>query len=193
MKSKVAILIAMAVIASVFAAGCTSSTQPSSNQSPSQSTATGHDKLVQAVIEDDRQAYVNATWTRSVNTSVQWQNDTTAMVTFRIGLSNGTFQYTAKYQKFASVAQASDYISSINQGYNNTNAVILLNNPSLTTASSINTHQNYQAVTNSTPITNSYIKLLREQPIEGDYIIQVNEVVITYHALYSTTSSQQAS
>jgi uncharacterized protein YcfL len=190
MKSKVAILIAMAIIASVLAAGCTSSTQPSANQSASQSTATGHDKVVQAVIEDDQQSYVNATWTRSVNKSVQWQNDTTAMVTFRIGHSNATFQYTAKYQKFASTSQASDYISTINQGYNSTNAVVLMNNPALTTASSINTHQNYQTITNSTPTTNSYIKLLREQPIEGDYIIQVNEVVITFHATYTTATSQ---
>jgi hypothetical protein len=190
MKSKVAILIAMAIIASVFAAGCTSSTQPSSNQSASQSTATGHDKVVQAVIEDDRQTYINATWTRSVNESVQWQNDTTAMVTFRIGYSNGTFQYTAKYQKFVSTSQASGYISTINQGYNSTNAVILMSNPALTTASSINTHQNYQTVANSTPTTNSYIKLLREKPIEGDYIIQVNEVVITFHATYNTVSSK---
>ncbi|MGZ4951740.1 MAG: hypothetical protein ACXV5K_12005 [Halobacteriota archaeon] len=190
MKSKVAILIAMAIIASVLAAGCTSSTQPSSNQSSSQSTATGHDKVVQAVIDDDQQAYVSATWTRSVNKSVQWQNDTTAMVTFRIGFSNGTFQYTAKYQKFATAAQASDYISTINQGYNSTNAIILLNNPSLTTASSINTHQNYQTVTNSTPVTNSYIRLQREQPIEGDYIIQVNEVVVTFHATYNRGSAQ---
>ena len=187
MKSKVAILCALVITISVLAAGCTSSTTPSSNQS---GTATGHDKVVQAVIEDDQQAYVNATWTRSVNKSVQWLNDTTAMVTFKIGHANTTFQYTAKYQKFASVSQASDYISTINQGYNSTNAVILLSNPALTTASSINTHQNYQTVTNSTPITNSYIKLLREQPIEGNYIIQVNDVVITFHATYSTVSSQ---
>jgi hypothetical protein len=190
MKSKVAILIALAIMTSVLAAGCSSSTQHSSNQS---GTATGHDKVVQAAIADDQKAYVDATWTRSVNKSVQWLNDTTAMVTFRIGYSNGTFQYTAKYQKFASASQASDYVNTINQGYNSTNAVLLLNNPVLTTASSINTHENYQNVTNSTPLTNSYIKLLREQPIEGDYIIQVNDVVITYHATYSTVSSQKSS
>jgi len=187
MKSKVAILIALAIITSVLATGCSSSTQPSSNQG---GAATGHDKVLQAVIEDDQQAYVNATWTRSVNKSVQWLNDTTAMVTFKIGHSNATFQYTAKYQKFASVSQASDYISTINKGYNSTNAVILLSNPALTTASSINTHQNYQTVTNSTPISNSYIQLLREQPIEGNYIIQVNDVVITFHATYSAVSAQ---
>ncbi|MEI7826736.1 MAG: hypothetical protein WCI87_02935 [Euryarchaeota archaeon] len=190
MKSKVAILIAIAILASVIAAGCTSSTQPSSNQSASQSTATGHDKIVQAVIEDDQQAYVNATWTRSVNKSVEWQNATTAKVTFKIGHTNATFQYTAKYQKFDSVSQANDYISTINQGYNSTNAIVLLSNPALTTASSINTHQNYQTVTNSTPTTNSYVRSLREQPIEGDYIIQVNEVVITFRATYNTASSK---
>ncbi len=187
MKSKVAMLCALAITISVLAAGCTSSTTPATNQS---GAAAGHDKVVQAIIEDDQQAYVNATWTRSVNKTVQWLNDTTAMVTFKIGHSNATFQYTAKYQKFASASQASDYISTINQGYNSTNAVILISNPALTTASSINTHQNYQTVTNSTPITNSYIKLLREQPIEGDYIIQVNDVVVTFHATYSTVSSQ---
>jgi hypothetical protein len=190
MKSKVAILIAMAIIASVLAAGCTSSTQPSSNQSASQSTGAGHDKVVQAVIEDDQQAYINATWTRSVNKSIQWQNDTTATVTFRIGYDNATFLYTAKYQKFASTSEASNYISTINQGYNSTNAVTLTNNPALTTASSINTHQNYQTVANSTPITNSYVRLQREQPIEGDYIMQVNEVVATFHATFNRVSSQ---
>jgi outer membrane murein-binding lipoprotein Lpp len=188
MNSKVAILIATAIIASVLAAGCTS--QLSSNQSASQSTATGRDKVVQAVIEDEKQAYVNATWTRQVRNSTQWLNDTTAMVTFTIGISNGTFQYTAKYQKFGSASQASDYISSINHGYNTTNAQELINLPPLTPASSLNTHQNYQQVTNSTPTTNSFIKLLREQPIEADYIVQVNEVVITYHATYSAGPTQ---
>jgi hypothetical protein len=186
MKSKVAILIAMAIIASVLAAGCTSST----NQSTSQSTATGHDKVLQAIIDDDKQTYVNASWTRQVRNSTQWLNDTTAMVTWNLNTSTGTFQYTAKYQKFASVSQANSFVSSINQGYNVTNAQELLNLPPLITASSLNTHSNYQAVTNSTPVTNSYIKLLREQPIEGDYISQVNEAVVTFHATYNTVSSQ---
>jgi hypothetical protein len=184
MKSKVAILIAIAIVASVLAAGCTSST----NQNASQ-TATGRDKVLQAIIEDDKQTFVNASWTRQVRNSTQWLNDTAAMVTWTIGISNGTFQYTANYQKFASVSQADNYVSSINQGYNITNAQELLSLPPLVTASSINTHSNYQSVTNSTPITNSYIRLLREQPIEGDYIIQVNEVVVTFHATYSTVRS----
>ncbi len=188
MKSKVAILIAMAIIASVLAAGCTSSTQPSANQSASQPA--GHDKVVQAVIEDDIQSYVNATWTRQVrNSTPQWLNDTTAMVTFTILTnSNGTFQYTAKYQKFDSAPQASNVVASINQGYNVTSVQALAgNDPTLVTASSVNTHQNYARVTNSTLATNSYVKLLSDQQTayRQSYIIQVNEVVVTFTATFN--------
>jgi uncharacterized protein YycO len=186
MKSKVAILIILAILASIFAAGCTSSTQPSSNQSTSQSA----DKVVRAVIDDDIQTYVNTSWTRQVRNSTSvWLNDTTAMVTFTIlTYTNNTFQYTAKYQKFASVQDADKYVASINQGYNVTSVQALAgNDPTLVTASSVNTHKHYEAVTNTTPVTNSYVKLLNDAQTayKQSYIIQVNEVVITFDATFN--------
>jgi len=200
MKSKVAIFIAVAVIASIFVAGCTSSTtNSSSNQSTSQaasssnqgSASANHDKVLQAAIDDDQQAYVNATWTRTVNKSVQWLNDTTAMVTFKIGYSNSsTLQYTAKYLKFSDETQASDYVGSINQGYNSTTAVSLMNDIALTTASSVNNHQNYENVTNRLPVTNSYEKVNDQgSAYQGSYIIQVNEVVVTYNLTIPKSAS----
>jgi hypothetical protein len=186
MKSKVAVLVTLAVIASILAAGCTSSTQPSSNQSTSQSAA----KVVRAVIDDDIQTYVDASWTRQVrNSTPQWLNDTTAMVTFTIlTYTNQTFQYTAKYQKFASAQDASNYVASINEGYNVTSVQALAgNDPTLVTAGSLNTHKNYEKVTNSTPITNSWVKLRNDAQTAytQSYIIQVNEVVITFNATFN--------
>ena len=100
MRSRVAILIAAAIIASVLAAGCTSSTQ---NQSTSQSaSSTTHDPVLQAVINDDLQAYNNASWVRTLNQSIQWVNATTAMVTYRVTNPNESLAYTAQYVKFAS-------------------------------------------------------------------------------------------
>ncbi|MGZ8933009.1 MAG: hypothetical protein ACXW06_07010 [Halobacteriota archaeon] len=186
MKSKVGVLIVLAILASIFAAGCTSSTQPSSNQSTSQSAQT----VLSAVIKDDRETYVNASWTRQVrNTTPVWLNDTTAMVTFTIlTYTNQTFQYTAKYQKFASAQDASNYVASINQGYNVTSVQALAgNDPTLVTAGSVNTHANYVKVTNSTPVTNSYVKLLNDAQTayKQSYIIQVDDVVITFDAAYN--------
>ncbi len=202
MKRKVAILIAVAVIASIFVAGCTSSTtNSSSNESTSQaatanqgSVSANHDKVLQAVIDDDQQAYDNATWTRTVNKSVQWINDTTAMVTFKLGYSNtSTLQYTAKYLKFADDTQASDYVSSINQGYNSTSALSLLNDIALTTASSVNTHQNYEKVTSRLPVTNAYERVSDQgSAYQGSYIIRVNEVVITYNATINKNAASPA-
>ena len=193
MKSKVAILIAVAMIASILAAGCISSTNTSSNQSAQQapSSSTGHDKALQAVIDDDQQSYINATWTQTVNKSVQWINDTTAMVTFKLGYSNSTLKYTAKYQKFASESQASDYVNAIDQGYNSTSAIALLSNPALTTASSTNTHKNYENVTNIIPTTTAYTKLLRNEATTytGSYIIQVRDVVVTFTAIVNKSAS----
>ncbi len=188
MKRKVAIFIAVAVIASIFVAGCTTSTSPSSNQSTSQSAASGqgsavnHDKVLQAAIDDDQQAYVNASWTRTVNKTVQWINDTTAMVTYKIGYSNSsTLQYTAKYLKFGDEAQAGDYVTSIGQGYNSTSAMSLMSDLGLTTASSQNTHQNYERATGRVPTINSYAKINDQgSSYQGSYIIRVNEVVVTY-------------
>ncbi|MGZ4904456.1 MAG: hypothetical protein ACXVIG_00855 [Halobacteriota archaeon] len=199
MKRKVAIFIAVAVIASIFVAGCTSSApNSSSNQSTSQaasasqSSASGnHDKVIQAVIDDDQQAYVNATWTRTVNKSVQWINDTTAMVTFKIGYSNSsTLQYTAKYLKFSDDAQASDYVGSISQGYNSTSAISLVNDIALTTASSVNNHQNYEKATSRLPTTNAYGKVNDQgSAYQGSYIIRVNEVVVTYNVTVPKSAS----
>ncbi|MGZ4902948.1 MAG: hypothetical protein ACXV5T_07910 [Halobacteriota archaeon] len=201
MKSKVAIFIAVAVIASIFVAGCTSSTTNlSSNQSTSQaasssnqgSASVNHDKVLQAVINDDQQAYVNSSLTRRVpNPTIQWINETIATATFNVDLrSNSSLQYSAKYLKFSDATQASDYVSSINQGYNSTTAVALLNDPALITASSLNTHQNYEKVTGSLPVTNSYSKVTDQgSSYNGSYIIQVNEVVTTY----STTVMKSAS
>jgi len=196
MKSKVAILIAVAVIASTLAAGCIFNTSPSSNQSAPQTapSTTGHDKALQAVIDDDQQAYINATWTQTVNKSVQWINDTTAMVTFKLGYSNSTLQYAAKYQKFGSESQARDYASAINQGYNTTSAIALLSNPVLTTATSTNTHKNYESVTNTVPTATAYTKLLRDEPqsFTESYIIQVGDVVTTFTATVNKSASPSA-
>ncbi|MGB9370356.1 MAG: hypothetical protein WCB79_00235 [Halobacteriota archaeon] len=189
MRSGVTILIAAAIIACVLAAGCTSSTQ---NQSTSQSTSgTTHDPVLQAVINDDLQAYNNASWVRTLNQSVQWVNATTAMVTYRLGGTNRSLTYTAQYTKFASTSDANSYVSSINQGYNFTTAADLINNPVLTTASSGNTHQSYLSVANSLPSTVSYIKMQSEQPTffsPASYIIQVSEVVTTFNATLQQAS-----
>ena len=110
----------------------------------------------------------------------------------KYGHSNQTFQYTAKYQKFASAQDASNYVASINQGYNVTSVQALAgNDPTLATASSVNTHQNYEKVTNSTPVTNSYVKLLNDAQTayKQSYIIQVNDVVITFDATYNRVPS----
>jgi type II secretory pathway pseudopilin PulG len=186
MKSKVAVLITLVIIAIILAAGCASSTQPSSNQSTSQSA----EKVIRAVIDDDIQTYVNASWTRQVrNSTPQWLNDTTAMVTFTIlTYTNETFQYTAKYQKFASAQDASNYVTSISQGYNATSVQALAgNDPTLVTAGSVNAHKSYEKVTNSTPVTNSWVKLLNDaqNAYRQSYIIQVNEVVITFSATFN--------
>lgn len=186
MKSKVAGLIVLALVASILAAGCASNTQPSSNQSTSQSA----NKLITAVIDDDKQTYVNSSWTRQVrNSTPVWLNDTTAAVTFQIlTYTNQTFMYTAKYQRFNSVQDASNYVASINQGYNVTSVQALAgNDPTLVTASSVNTHKNYEGVTNSTPVTSSYVKLISDAQTayKQSYIIQVNEVVITFDATFN--------
>ncbi|MGZ4911414.1 MAG: hypothetical protein ACXV5G_11955 [Halobacteriota archaeon] len=198
MKSKVAILIAVAVIASIFVAGCTSNTSSSSNQTTSQSAVTNqsstsgnHDKVLQAVINDDQQAYVNSTLTQRVpSPTIKWINETTAIAAFAVDLrSNSSLQYSAKYLKFNDATQARDYVSSINQGYNSTNAVALINDPALITASSLNAHQNYKNVTGLDPVTNSYSKVTDQgSSYNGSYIIQVNEVVITF----STTVMKSA-
>ncbi len=200
MKTKVAIFIAVAVIASILVAGCTSSsTNSPSNQSTSQatpanqsSTSGNHDKLLQAVIADDQQAYVNSSATRRVPApQIQWINETTAIATFKVALnSNSTLQYNAKYVKFNDVAQASDYVSSINQGYNSTTAAQLLYDPALSTASSLNTHHNYENVTSRVPVTNSYEKVSDQgSTYNGSYIIQVNEVVTTFSTTVTKTAS----
>jgi hypothetical protein len=96
--------------------------------------------------------------------------------------------YTAKYQKFASAQDASNYVTSINQGYNVTSAQALAgNDPTLVTASSVNTHKNYEKTTNSTPVTTSYVKLLNDaqNAYKQSYIIQVNDVVITFDATFN--------
>ncbi|HYC19977.1 MAG TPA: hypothetical protein VEF35_05090, partial [Candidatus Bathyarchaeia archaeon] len=170
MESKVTILIAAAIIASVLVAGCTSSTQNSSQSASS----TTHDPVLQAVINDDLQAYDNATWVRTLNQSVEWVNATSAMVTYRVANANRSLNYTAQYSKFPSTSDAINYVNSINQGYNATTASELLNFPALTTASSFNTHQNYLSVTNSLPSTSSFIKNPGGQPTSpSSYIIQV--------------------
>jgi outer membrane murein-binding lipoprotein Lpp len=185
MRSRVAILIATTIIASVLAAGCTSSTQNTSQTASS----TTHDPVLQAVINDDLQAYNNATWVRTLNQSIQWVNATTAMVTYRVSNQNESLVYTATYTKFSSVSDASNYVSSINQGYNATTAVELTNFPALTTASSTNTHQSYLSVTGSLPSTNSYIKMQGDQPTSpASYIIQVSDVVITFNATLQEAS-----
>jgi hypothetical protein len=111
------------------------------------------------------------------------------MVTYRVAGTNESLTYTAQYTKFPSESDASSYVSSINQGYNATTAAELTFFPALTTASSINTHQSYLNVTNSLPSTNSYIKMQGDQPTSpASYIIQVNDVVITFNATLTETS-----
>ena len=187
MRSRVTILIAAAIIASVLAGGCTSNTQ---NQSTSQAaSSTTHDPVLQAVINDDLQAYNNATWVRTLNQSIQWVNGTSAMVTYRLGGTNASLTYTARYTKLPSMSGASSYVSSINQGYNATTAAELTFFPALTTASSLNTHQGYLSVANSLPSTSSYIKMQGDQPTSpASYIIQVGDVVITFNATFEQSS-----
>ena len=185
MRSRVAILIAAAIIASVLAAGCTSSTQ---NTSQSASSTT-HDPVLQAVINDDLQAYNNASWVRTLNQTIQWINATNAMVTYRVTNPNESLTYTAQYVKFASESDASNYVNSIDQGYNATTAAELVNFPALTTASSTNTHQSYLGVANSLPSTVSYIKMQGDQPTSpASYIIQVSDVVTTFNATLQQAS-----
>jgi hypothetical protein len=188
MKSKVAILIAMAVIASVFAAGCTSSTNQSASQSTSGSIS--HDTVLQAVIRDDLQAYNSSQWVRALNQSVQWVNATTAMAIYRISGQNVSLNYTATYTRFGSTSKASDYVSSINQGYNASSASQLIGFPALTTASSSNDHKSYFNVTQRMPSTNSFIKMERDSPTApASYIIQVDDVVITFNATLNRAAS----
>ncbi len=192
MKREVTLFIAVAVIASIFVAGCTSSTTNSpSNQSTLQTASVNqgavtanHDKVLQAVIDDDKQAYVNATWTLAVNNSVEWVNDTAALVTFKIGYANSsTLQYTAQYLKFSSDAQAGDYVNSTNHGYNSASAILLKNDIGLTTATSLNSHQNYKKVTNRVPTVTVYENVRDAgSAYQGSYIIRVNEVVTTFNA-----------
>jgi hypothetical protein len=187
MKSKVAILIAMAIIASVLAAGCTSNTNQSAK---STSGGTSHDAVIQAVISDDLQAYNSAQWVRSLNQSVQWVNATTAMVTYKMSNQNRSLNYTANYTKLGSFAKANEYISTISQGYNATSAAQLIGFPALTTASSLNEHKNYLNITQSLPSTNSYIKMERDSPTApASYIIQVDDVVITFNATFNNAAS----
>ena len=182
MRSKVALLVALSTAISVLVAGCTFNPQNPAGQG-------GHDAVLQAVIQDDLQAYNNASWVRSLNQSIQWINDTSAMVTYRMGGSNLSLSYTAQYTKFGSVTEATAYVNSINQGYNETNIVQLLNYPALTTASSMNTHQAYLSVTKNAPTTISWIKTQGDQPTSpASYIIQVNDVVTTFNATLSRTS-----
>jgi hypothetical protein len=150
--------------------------------------------VLQAVINDDFQAYNNASWVRTLNPlnqSIQWVNATTATVTYKVGGTNVSLTYSAQYTKFASASDASNYVSSINQGYNVTTAPLLINDPVLTTASSGNTHQSYLSVTNSLPSTASYIKMQGEQPTffsPASYIIQEGDVVTTFNATLQQTS-----
>jgi hypothetical protein len=111
------------------------------------------------------------------------------MVTYRVAGTNESLTYTAQYTKFASVSDASNYVNSINQGYNATTAAELIGFPALTTASSANTHQSYLSVTKSLPSTSSYIKMQGDQPTSpASYIIQVGEVVITFNATLQQAS-----
>ncbi len=192
MKREVALFIAVAVIASIVAAGCTSNTTNSPSKQSTSLTASvnqdsitaNHDKILQAVIDDDKQAYVNATWTLAVNNSVEWVNDTAASVTFKIGYANSsTLQYTAKYLKFGRDAQASDYVNSTNDGFNSASAILLKNDIGLTTATSLNSHQNYKKVTNRVPTVTVHENVRDAgSAYQGSYIIRVNEVVTTFNA-----------
>ena len=183
MRLKVAIfLVALSTVTSVLVAGCTLLPQ-------NRSGSAGHDAVLQAVIEDDLQAYNNVSSVRQLNQSIQWVNDTSAMVTYRMSGSNLSLSYTAKYTRFGSVAEASAYVSSINEGYNETSIVQQANFPALTTASSYNTHQAYQSITHNLPTPISYIKTQGDQPTSpASYIIQVNDVVTTFNATLSRTS-----
>ena len=190
MKLKVTILVSLALIICIVAAGCTSNvtTSPSpTNTESNKSNPTGHDKILSAVIDDDKKAYEHADWTKTVNSDVQWTNDTSALVTFKLGYSKGVsnLNYTAKYVKFPTVSEANAFVKSINSGYNNTNAITLSSDPALTTATSRNAHENYKKVTNTSPTTLSYVKLVRDEPTryEHQYIIQTGEVVVTYDAV----------
>ena len=188
MRSRVTILIAIGIIACVLAAGCTSSTQ---NQSTSQSASSAtHDPILQAAINDDLQAYNNATWVRTLNQSIQWINATSAMVTYRITGSNASLGYAAKYTKFASTSDANNYVNSINKGYNAAALPQLQFFPALTTASSVNTHQSYLNAAKSEPTTSAYIKMQGDQPTSpASYIIQVGDVVITFNATLNVATS----
>jgi len=191
MKSKVAILIAAAVFVNIFVAGCTSTTthSPSNDStlhvtSASQNARTAdYDKALQAVISDDEQAYVNAMWTRTVKKSIEWINDTAAKATFKLGYANSsTLKYTAKYLKFANDEQARDYVNSINKGYNNASAASLKYDIGLTTATSLNNHQNYKKATSRLPSTNAQEKVRDDgSTYQGSYIVRVNEVVSTFN------------
>ncbi len=191
MKGMIALFIAVTVIASVVVAGCISSPPSlSSNQTASHTASVArsaasvhHDRILQAVIDDDQRAYVNATWTRTVNTSVQWINDTAAVVSFKLGYSNSsTLHYTAHYRKFSSDAQARDYVASISRGYTSASAVLLKNDIGLTTATSLNNHQNYKDVTNRVPVVTVYAAVRDVgSAYQGSYIIRVSEVVTTFN------------
>ena len=188
MKLKAAIVVSLVLITCIVAAGCTSNvtTSPSPAQTESnKSNQAGHDKILSAVIGDDKKAYENAIWTKTVNNDVQWTNDTSALVTFKLGYSKGVLNYTAKYVKFPTISDANSYVKSISSGYNNTNALTLSSDPALTTATSGNAHENYKKVTNASPTTISYVKLVRDEPTqyEHQYIIQTGEVVVTYDAV----------
>jgi hypothetical protein len=151
--------------------------------------AAGHDPVLQAVIADDLQAYNNASWVRSLNQSIQWVNDTSAMVTYRMRGSNESLSYVAQYTRFESMSKATKYVSSIDQGYNETNIFQLSNIPALTTASSLNTHQAYLSATKTSPATIAFIKTQGDQETSpASYIIQVNDVVTTFNATLSKTS-----
>jgi outer membrane murein-binding lipoprotein Lpp len=187
MKSKVAILIAAAIITSVLAAGCTSNTNQSAQ---STSSGTSHDAVLQAVISDDLQAYDSAQWVRALNQSVQWVNATTAMVTYKMSNPTKNLNYTANYTRLGSIAKASEYVSSISQGYNATSAAQLIGFPALATASSLNEHKYFLNVTQRLPSTNSYIKMERDSPTApASYIIQVDDVVITFNATFNSAAS----
>ncbi|MGZ4915947.1 MAG: hypothetical protein ACXV45_04685 [Halobacteriota archaeon] len=191
MTSQVAFFIAVAVFACIFVAGCTSTTTNSpSNDSTSHvtsvsqsATTTKDDKVLRAVINDDEQAYVSATWTRTVKKSIEWTNDTTAKVTFKLGYRNGsTLQYTARYLKLANDEQASGYVRSINKGYNKASAASLKYDFGLTTATRLNHHQNYKNATSRLSTTNAYEKVRDDgSTYQGSYIVRVNEVVSTFN------------
>jgi hypothetical protein len=188
MRLRVTILVSLAVIACIVAAGCASNVKTNTSTAPTEtnkSSQTGRDKVLAAIIDDNKQAYVRAAWTKTVNNDIQWINDTSALVTFKLGYSKGVLNYTAKYVKFPTIDNANAFVKSISTGYNNTNALTLSSDPALTTATSVNTHQNYRNITNTSPTTLAYVKLVRNEPshYENQYIIQTGEVVITYDAV----------